>query len=252
MSENPKSEHDDPRIVILKNGSYHVFGKVPLVHKIQVVSEYGEPLTWQKDRVYEIKKKEGYEVYGLCRCGLSKNKPFCDVTHREIGFDGTETADTQTAEMHSVKLPRGTRITVRKNPALCMDSGFCGLHDAGLHQLVAATEDTRMRSLVIAMVERCPSGALTYRIDQAGPDIEPDLPVQIAVTIEITSDGPIEGPLWVTGYIPVERSDGQPLETRNRVTLCNCGHSGGKPLCDGTHREMQEQALKSKKVQDGN
>lgn len=25
----------------------------------------------------------------LCRCGQSKNKPFCDATHRAVGFDGT-------------------------------------------------------------------------------------------------------------------------------------------------------------------
>ncbi len=97
-----------------------------------------------------------------------------------------------------------------------------------------------MRSLVIAMVERCPSGSLTYRIEAAGPDIEPDLPQQIAVTTEITADGPIAGPLWLTGGIPVERSDGRPFETRNRVTLCNCGRSSNKPLCDGTHRYEAE------------
>ena len=42
----------------------------------------------------------------------------------------------------------------------------------------------------------------------------------------------------MTGGIPVVRSDGQPFETRNRVTLCRCGHSQAKPLCDGTHREI--------------
>ena len=112
------------------------------------------------------------------------------------------------------------------------------MREAGIAQFVAATDDTKVRSLVMAMVERCPSGALTYRVEADGPDIEPDLPQQMAVTTEITSEGPIAGPLWVTGGIPVVRSDGQPFETRNRVTLCNCGHSSCKPLCDGTHRDM--------------
>jgi len=90
------------------------------------------------------------------------------------------------------------------------------------------------------MVERCPSGALTYQIEAGEPDIEPDLPQQVSATTEITSFGPIDGPLWVSGCIPVERSDHEFFETRNRVTLCNCGLSGNKPLCDGAHRREAE------------
>jgi CDGSH-type Zn-finger protein len=129
-----------------------------------------------------------------------------------------------------------------------MQSGFCGFSDTGMSQLVASTDDTKVRALVMAMVERCPSGALTYRIEVDGPDIEPDLPQQVAVTTEITSTGPIAGPLWVTGGIPIERSDGQQFETRNRVTLCNCGHSGSKPLCDGTHRDMAEREARRRRI----
>ncbi len=224
------------RIVIIKNGPYKVEGDVPLVSKTQVVSEHGEPLVWQKTGTLAVSPGEYY----LCRCGQSSKKPFCDGTHRKIDFDGEETADTSPTGLRKMRIPRSTYIIVEKESTLCMLSGFCGFRDATLKQLVAATDNTEMRALVIAMVERCPSGALTYRIEEDGPDIEPDLPQQIAVTTEIASHGPFAGPLWVTGGIPIERSDGQPFEPRNRVTLCNCGQSCNKPLCDGRHRDLAQ------------
>lgn len=243
-TDNARDAADSRRIVVIRDGPYAVEGDVPLVIKTQVVSEYGEPLTWQKEGTIPVSEGE----YHLCRCGQSEDMPFCDGRHREVGFDGTETAYTSVTEARAMSLPRGTRIIVKKDPYLCMQSGFCATRDADISQLVAATNDTKVRSLVMAMVERCPAGALTYRVEAAGPDIEPDLPQQVAVTTEITSDGPIAGPLWVTGGIPVERSDGQPFETRNRVTLCSCGHSRSKPLCDGAHRDMAQREARRRRI----
>jgi CDGSH-type Zn-finger protein len=230
-SDNDPDTTHPKQILVKKNGPYVVTGNVPLVRKTQIVSEYGEPLAWKKEETIETE-----ETYKLCRCGRSQNKPFCDKTHRDFDFDGTETAEiTNTAERQRI-YTRGTNIIAKRDYSLCMNSGFCGTRFTNLKEMLSHTDDTRIRSLVIAMIERCPSGSYTYAIEAGGADIEPDLPQQIAVTTEITSNGPIEGPLWVTGNIPIERSDGQPFETRNRVTLCNCGLSKIKPLCDGTHR----------------
>lgn len=234
------------QIVIKANGPYVVQGNIPLVHKTQVVSEHGEPLTWRKDRAIET---EGDDYY-LCRCGRSTTMPFCDRSHREEGFDGSETAVTSGPSGAELTIYRGPHLIAVKDPSLCMSSGFCGFCETKLPQLIAASDDTRARSLAIAMMERCPSGSYAYKLEEDQPNNEPDLPQQIADITEITGDGPIQGPLWVTGYVEVVRSDGKPFEPRNRVTLCNCGLSHNKPLCDGTHRaEAEHQAKKARQAQ---
>jgi CDGSH-type Zn-finger protein len=231
----------EKRIVVTEDGPYVVHGGIPLVAKIQVVSEYGEPLTWQTGASFDVP-----ETYELCRCGQSSFMPFCDVTHALIDFDGTETADTGvTAERQHV-YPGGTHIVVKRDHSLCTNAGFCGNRLTRVKEMVAETGDTQVRAQVMAMIERCPSGSYVYALEQDGPDIEPDLPQQVAVTTEITSQGSVAGPLWVTGRIRIERADGQPMETRNRVTLCCCGLSDNKPLCDGSHRESAGQADSTK------
>jgi CDGSH-type Zn-finger protein len=235
---NRNSSKSRRRIVVSEDGPYVVHGGIPLVHKTQVVSEHGEPLTWKKEAIYEIA-----ESYELCRCGGSSFKPFCDASHALIDFDGTETADTRATEERQRIYRGGTGLCVKRDLSLCMESGFCGNRKTDVEKMVRHTDDTEVRSQVMAMIERCPSGSYTYSVEEDGPDIEPDLPQQVAVTTEITSEGPINGALWVTGGVPIERADGEPLEVRNRVTLCCCGQSKTKPLCDGTHRELAEPAI---------
>lgn len=221
----------DQKIKIQKNGPYLVYGYVPLVHKFQVSSEHGEPMTWQKTGEEAPRK-----AYALCRCGQSSKKPYCDGRHKKAGFDGTETAATNTFEERKVVHAGSTNIVIKRDYSICADSGFCGHRMANIAGLAEDTDEPIIRAQIMAMIERCPSGSYTYSLEKGQPDIEPDLPRQVAVTTEMSSDGPIIGPLWVSGEIEIERADGQPMETRNRVTLCRCGHSRNKPLCDGAHR----------------
>jgi len=218
------AEHQ-PGIRITPNGPYLV-RDTPLARRREVHSEHGEPLTWQT-----VEHVETRDVYALCRCGQSSAKPFCDGTHAKSGFDGTETAD-RAPYRERARVMTGTGVVVADDRSLCEHAGFCGNRLTNVWELMggSATQDSTARAQVIAMVERCPSGALTYRLDTAGEDVEPDLRPSIGVVDD--------GPLWVSGGVRVETSDGQVLETRNRVTLCRCGASKNKPYCDGTHRDI--------------
>jgi len=231
-----------PKITIVPDGPYLVYGDVPLVRKQKVVTEVGVSLTWRKTETLVAE-----EIYALCRCGRSKAKPFCDGTHARIQWDGTENADTGLNAERTKVVPgssssdsgsttAGSGLVVKKDSALCMGSGFCAARMQKIPDLMAEATDSDMRSRIIAMIDRCPSGAYTYSAEVGGPDIEPDLPMAIAVT---AASGVNAGPLWVTGGIPVHRSDGKPFETRNRVTLCRCGGSKTKPLCDGSHTPLK-------------
>jgi CDGSH-type Zn-finger protein len=189
---------------------------------------------------------ETEETYALCRCGHSGSKPFCDGTHARIDWDGSEAADTRPSvdrqrivegslTEQSDALP-GTGIVVKRDGYLCMHAAFCVGRRERIPAMMSRVDDSDVRAQIIAMIERCPSGSYLYALEPDGPDIEADYPVQVAVTEE---EGELAGPLWVTGEIPIQRSDREPFETRNRVTLCRCGGSSIKPLCDGTHRKTR-------------
>ena len=98
--------------------------------------------------------------------------------------------------------------------------------------MIEAEDNREKQAEIIAMIERCPSGALSYALNIHDEAVEQDLRKEMSVIPD--------GPLWVTGGVDIERSDGQPFETRNRVTLCRCGASNNKPLCDGSHKHLKK------------
>lgn len=221
MSDAPAATPTTPSITAAPDGPLIVDGDVPLYRRRAVHSEHGEPLAWETTERVETRSR-----YALCRCGGSARKPFCDGTHATTGFTSADTASGTYDDRSSVL--GGTGITVRDDRSICVHAGFCGTRVANVWGQVGATDDSTVRAQVIAMIEHCPSGALTYRFDGAESDVEELRPQAIAVTDD--------GPLWVTGGVPVSAA-GAPLETRGRVTLCRCGASGNKPLCDGSHKE---------------
>jgi len=67
----------DVKIRAMRNGPYEVSGTVDLL-----------------DVAGAAYPAEDGPIY-LCRCGQSKNKPFCDGTHKKVGFQAAETVGTK-------------------------------------------------------------------------------------------------------------------------------------------------------------
>lgn len=212
----------DPFIEVT-DGPYAV-RDLPLIRRRIVSSERGEPLAWET-----VERLEVGRTYSLCRCGGSANKPFCDGSHRRNGFVGDEV--TQADYDAQARSYEGTGLVVRDDRNRCAHAGFCATRLSNVWKQVKDDQvaDTGVRSQVIAAVSRCPSGALSYRLPGAKADGEEEL----LPAVSLVSDGP----LFVTGRVTITRHDGAIQETRQRVTLCRCGASRNKPLCDGSHAE---------------
>ena len=77
----------EPKIEVIAHGPYEVTGDAPLRRRRMLQSERGEPLAWQTGP-----EEHRDAPYYLCRCGNSRDKPFCDGSHAFELFDGTESA----------------------------------------------------------------------------------------------------------------------------------------------------------------
>lgn len=214
----------EPSIRILRKGPYAVTAGVPLRRATPIETASGDPIDWDLGPDIDTGSDEEYE---LCRCGRSEKRPFCDGSCERTGFDGTPSAKLAAPRR---RVLGGHGVVVTDAPRLCAAAGFCENRDTDVWEMISETEDPTVRERLIAMVERCPSGRLQHAASREAEPVEPDLPRAIGVVRD--------GPLRVTGRIPVIGIEGEAYEPRNRVTLCRCGESGNKPFCDGSHREV--------------
>lgn len=197
---------DDPKIVERENG--------PLV--VSGVTEMSGP-----DGPIEVK-----EVMALCRCGASRNKPFCDGSHNDTGF---ESRGGTPAGRDRLIAYEGADVTVNYNPLLCSHAAECGRlakHVFNPAQKPWVQPDNGTVAEVEAVVAACPSGALTL----AGPEHRyvdgPPILVQR------------HGPYWVKDIAPPAPMTAEG-GTPDKYVLCRCGLSGIKPFCDGSHRDAK-------------
>ncbi len=215
------------KIKVIKNGPYLISGGIPLSSHEIVLDSNGECLAWRQTREYPEQ-----QTYSLCRCGKSRNYPYCDGSHVRAGFNGTETANHRSYLEQSRKYT-GPSVNLTDVKVLCAHAGFCD-RAGGTWNLVSQSDDPEARRIAIEETANCPSGRLVIW-EKGGSIIEPFFEPSIRL-VELSGSGSA-GPIWVTGGIPVESASGVTYEVRNRVTLCGCGRSSYKPFCDGSHRQ---------------
>lgn len=215
------------RIKVSRNGPYLVSGSIPLIEMAIGADGADFPYEWRPGRVWHAR-----EHYRLCRCGQSQSKPFCDGTHLKINFACDETASRR-RYLEQAEEIKGRALTLTDAPGLCAHARFCD-RAGGIWNLTRQSDEPNARRIAIEEASDCPSGRLVVW-DEEGRAIEPQLEPSIVV-VEDPQKG-VGGQLWVRGGIVIEAPDGFIYELRNRVSLCRCGKSRNKALCDGSHLE---------------
>jgi CDGSH-type Zn-finger protein/truncated hemoglobin YjbI len=172
----------------------------------------------------------------LCRCGASAIKPLCDGSHAEVGFHDDKSPDRVPDRRDTYV---GQQVTILDNRGICQHSGFCTDRLATVfrqrEEPFVHPSGGRMDEIIRA-VRDCPSGALSYAIDEVEARDEVDHHGSREPAIEVTKDGPYR----ITGRIALNEPDGTPVArddgaSGEHYALCRCGQSQNKPFCSGMH-----------------
>ena len=212
---------------ITADGPYLVYGNPPLQQEIFVLNKEQIPWEYAKGHKYPTDN----EPTALCRCGQSKNHPYCDGSHHHADWDPTLTAGNIPL-LENADLYDGPRVQLADNTEYCVHARFCMVRGT-VWQLTEDSDNTEAHDLAVHESMYCPSGRLKLWDKEEEKFYEP--PLKPALGLIEDPQEECSGPLWVKGGIPVNGPNGTEYEQRNRVTLCRCGASANKPYCDGTH-----------------
>ena len=124
----------------------------------------------------------------------------------------------------------GKNIDVTWDGRLCIHIGECGCAEGDL--FVGGRDPWCQPDLVEDdnvkdVVQRCPSGALTY-YDRANTDNEQPASSNLVQVV-------YNGPLYVRGDLDIENAPDDVPGVKFRAALCRCGQSKNKPFCDNSH-----------------
>lgn len=218
-----------PKILALPNGPYYLLNDVKSKAVENLQNSKGEPLS----TVSEV---------ALCRCGASKNNPFCDGMHAIIGFSTDNKVgesisnSSNSVEKKIIKDKRkdylGRKITVHDNRKICSHAAECINNLSSVFKLNSRPwidPDASEINKIVDTIGKCPSGALSYSIDGIEYRNQSDRNPKVIVSKH--------GPYVITGGVElignnVQFGDGA---SKENYTLCRCGASNNKPFCDGMH-----------------
>ena len=125
-------------------------------------------------------------------------------------------------------------LTVIWQPELCIHSKECfkglpGVFNPANRPWVNMDADSVEK--IRKQVEKCPSGALSYEM-QNNEEINNET-MENTPVINISDDGPI----LISGPVNIKYKETEELKESKTIALCRCGLSSRKPYCDGTHKK---------------